>query len=100
MATPMVENTSNVIELDNRRTDPHLIGEARCMACGHTEMTVAPVGVTLPMECGNCHTMKKVFIEVVLRNTEHWTCACGNNLFYITKDGTYCPNCGAWQTFP
>jgi len=83
-----------VINLNEKR--PHMQGETVCLGCGHKSRAVAPIG-TVFMECSNCGTMKEVFKYPVEREGLHWKCNCGNELFKMTPDGIYCPNCGAWQ---
>lgn len=29
-----------------------------------------------------------------------WICKCDNELFHVTKNGVYCPNCGDYSCFP
>lgn len=82
--------------LESRRRNPHLSGETLCLQCGAKGVAVAPVGVTW-MECDECGTMKKVFKYMVARDGDEWVCDCGSNLFKVTPNGIYCPNCGAWQ---
>jgi predicted RNA-binding Zn-ribbon protein involved in translation (DUF1610 family) len=91
--------TDEIINLESWKEEnaPHNQGKARCMACGHEEETVAPTGVVW-MECSACHAMKKLFIHDCQRYGKEWTCNCGNDLFRITPEGVYCPNCGDWQT--
>lgn len=91
---------AKIIDLQERKDakTPHLSGEARCIACGHTWAAVAPVG-TVNLECPACHLMKGAFIWPAWRaGADHWQCRCGNILFILTRDGFYCPNCGEWQT--
>lgn len=33
-------------------------------------------------------------IAQVQRDCLHWVCDCSNDLFYVTQEGYYCPNCG------
>lgn len=77
---------------------PHMTGEAHCIACKHEWVGAAPVG-TVWLECPECHTMKGLLRLHGERSGEHWTCACGNQLFYIMREGAYCPNCGDWQAW-
>lgn len=84
-----------VVNLDAQR--PHLAGEAICLSCKHEWAAVCPIGTTW-LECPACHLLRGVMKFPVIRDGLHWTCACGNQLFYISPDGTYCPNCGGWQT--
>ena len=88
----------NVVSLDDKRAGrmPHLSGEARCMLCGKEWVAVAPVG-TPWLECPECHSEKGYMKFQVQRTGSEWICNCGNDLFRVTPDGYYCPNCGEWQ---
>lgn len=78
---------------------PHNTGDARCLGCLHKWCAVAPVGVVV-LECPSCGLERGRFMGNCLReNAKHWTCNCGNDLFHVTPDGTYCPGCGVWQDF-
>jgi len=90
-----VKKGSKVIDLDAHR--PHVAGEAVCLACGDESITVAPAGVSF-MECSACGCWKKVFRYPVTKEGAHWYCVCGNDLFHIMQDKTYCPHCGTIQT--
>jgi predicted RNA-binding Zn-ribbon protein involved in translation (DUF1610 family) len=77
---------------------PHNSGKAFCLICKHEWIAVAPAGVVW-MECPKCGSEKGIFKYACLREDDpHWTCHCGNDLFYVTPRGYYCPNCGEWQT--
>ncbi len=87
-----------VIDIAQARADrePHLSGEAVCLACEHKWVAVAPVG-TVWMECPSCSLERGRYLGAVNVGGEHWRCHCGNDLFRVTKSGMYCPNCGEWQ---
>ena len=87
-----------VIDLAQARADrtPHLGGEAKCLACSHEWAAVAPVGVMV-LQCPACSLERGRFTGNVIRAEKHWTCHCGNDLFHICPEGTYCPACGEWQ---
>lgn len=91
----MSEKIVNLTEEREKRT-PHLTGRARCLACGHRWEAVAPVGtiwLTCPLSA--CGLERGRFVaQAEVMGVEHWHCACGCDLFYITKDYIYCPNCG------
>jgi len=89
---------ADIIDLSKERNDrlPHLSGEARCMLCGKEWVAVAPVG-TPWLECPECHSEKGYMKFHVQRTGSEWICNCGNDLFRVTPDGYYCPNCGTWQ---
>ncbi len=79
--------------------DGHGSGQACCTACNHEWVATAPLG-TLWLECPSCKTERGIFKFTFLRaGVEHWTCNCGNQLFYITRDGAYCPACGDAQAW-
>lgn len=60
---------------------PHLSGEARCLACGHTWAAVAPTG-TACLECPACATLRGVFVGPPMRDPR-MECACGCAQFTI-----------------
>ena len=80
-----------------RARNPHLEGAARCLDCKHEWAAVAPVG-TRWMECPSCSLIRGRFIGEHRREGDHWHCTCANELFYVTPDGYYCPNCGEWAS--
>lgn len=86
---------ADIINLDDKR--PHLSGNAKCLGCGHIWVAVAPIG-TIWLECPNCSSIKGRHIYPVERSVDRWVCNCGNDLFYMSINGVYCPNCGEWQT--
>jgi len=85
-----------VIALKKNEDDPYLSGDAHCMSCKHTWVAVCPVG-TIWLECPKCGSLKGLMDFKVIRDDARWTCNCGNNLFHVTMEGYYCPNCGEWQ---
>lgn len=91
-------NHMTVVNLEQAREErkPHMTGPARCLDCKHEWVAVAPVG-TIWMECPKCSLIRGRFVNQVERDGDHWVCNCGNDLFYVTSDGAYCPNCGGWH---
>jgi hypothetical protein len=90
-----------VIDLAKHKEEnsPHLRGRVRCIGCKHEWEAVAPVGTTL-LECPECDAHKGLWMGVIMPpERQIWTCNCGGELFYITPDGTFCPNCGVYQNF-
>lgn len=85
---------SEVIDLQAHR--PHLSGEAKCLSCNHEWAAVAPIG-TVWLECPECGLEKGRLAGTVYRDEHHWHCNCGNELFYVTANVYYCPNCGLDQ---
>jgi Zn finger protein HypA/HybF involved in hydrogenase expression len=83
---------------EEKEKNPHLEGKARCLDCKHEWEAVAPAG-TEWLECPECHSIKGRFVYHFEPETfTKWVCNCGNDLFYATPDGYFCPNCGEWQT--
>lgn len=93
--------SDDVIDFETRRTErqPHLAGEARCLSCGHRWAAVAPVGADW-LECPQCGLEKGVFSFPYRREGPHLECNCGNDLFHVTPEGVYCPNCNTSQEIP
>lgn len=70
------------------------------MQCNHTWAAVVPVG-SIELECPECKTMKGRFTFPFSPPTSHvWECACKNQLFNVSHEGIFCPNCGVYQSFP
>lgn len=91
-------SVNKIVNISKYRDDnsPTSSGECRCLLCGYTWTGVVPIG-TIWLECGECHSMKGRFVYHCERDRSHWTCNCGNDLFFATPEGFYCPNCGDWQ---
>ena len=73
-------------------------GPAICMNCRHEWVAVAPQ-TAKELECPNCGTMKGIYKFPFVPEGEIWNCSCSNDLFYVTREGYFCPNCGKIQTF-
>lgn len=90
---------SEVVSLSEAREkrQPHVSGEAVCLDCRHTWVAVVPLGV-IWMECPSCSLQRGRFkFQHVCGKERHWVCHCGNDLFHVTTERTYCPNCGQDQ---
>lgn len=87
-----------VVDIKTVRREPHVSGEAKCLACLYVWIAVIPTG-TIWLECPGCSLLRGRFMyPTVDHNRLHLTCRCGNDLFFITKDFCYCPNCGDEKT--
>ena len=91
----------DIVAFPSRKTefndeDPHLSGNAKCAACKHTWVAVAPVG-TYSLECPNCETMHGVWMNPALADKPLWQCSCGNEFFVIHTDRIMCSHCGEPQ---
>jgi Zn finger protein HypA/HybF involved in hydrogenase expression len=84
----------SVVRIEDRR--PHLGGPARCLECRHEWIAVAPIGTTV-LECPACHADKGARLAMIEHDGPHWTCVCGNALFFVMPERIYCPNCGLEQ---
>jgi len=78
-------------------SDKSITGEAKCVQCQKEWIAVAPVG-TVTLDCPDCNTMKGAFVGMTCPD-EFWVCNCGNDLFFISKEGCMCANCGITPTF-
>lgn len=69
-------------------------GVCLCLDCRHEWNGVADVETDW-LECPNCGLVRGRFkCWHVHQEEDHWTCKCGNDMFCITTERTYCPNCG------
>ena len=85
-----------VVDLDSQR--PHVSGEARCLHCAREWMAVAPHAHEY-LECPACHLMRGVFVYACYPSSGLiLMCPCGNDLFFQTPSGLFCPKCGATDT--
>lgn len=88
---------AQVVEFKRKEPDdPHIAGQARCIACANEWVSVAPIG-TAWLECPSCKCEKGLMKYPCAREGKTWHCHCANELFYVTPEGIYCPNCGDWQ---
>lgn len=90
------EEVSNVVSLQEARDkrDPHMTGRAVCLDCKQAWRAVVPVGVVW-LTCPQCNLNRGRLIDhVEIDAGYHWTCGCGCNLFHVTPESFYCPNCG------
>lgn len=95
--------SGNVVSLAERRAadTPHLAGQARCLACRHDWIAVAPVGVVW-LECPSCGGHRGFFGGPCepAEGEERWECGtCGCQVFYIGPTVTRCCGCGLAQSF-
>ena len=81
----------NVMSRENKVTS----GEAVCIACKHTWIAVQEGVSENMLECPACHAYKGHYrFPHIPDDHTTWVCNCGNNLFYVSNDGFFCPNCG------
>lgn len=100
---------SNVVPFPSRAPAPepepeeieqNAVGDAFCISCDHKWTAMVPTG-TLAFECPGCHrhTGKFVYEFYPAPPTEIRVCNCGNELFYLTREGHMCANCGTYQRY-
>lgn len=76
----------------------HNAGPAKCLACKHEWVAVAPIGVDT-FECPACGCFKGLYKGVAQRPEHlHYTCGCKaqSQYFHLTDLGPYCIACGNW----
>lgn len=75
---------------------PWINGKARCIGCGHEWQAVTPAGKPQGLECPECHALKGVIRGMAIAEGEIFICDCGNDLYFIYRNGMLCANCGVW----
>jgi hypothetical protein len=93
----MTDKPDKVVNLDDYRHDPHLSGNAACLACKHTWVAVVPVGTTI-LDCPACGLGKGVYANLVVPDTA-WECRCGCHHFFVSPEKIICVLCGTTQVF-
>lgn len=85
----------SVIDFSAKKAErePHLSGAARCLVCEHAWIAVSPIGTTW-LTCPECNATLGRYVNPVIEEGPHWHCVCGNELFFVTPQGSYCPVCG------
>ena len=88
---------SNVVSISKNK--PHKSGEFKCLVCEHEYVGVSPIkdekgNPLLWHECPQCGCERATHKYHIQRSDYFFRCNCGNSLFEITPDGSYCPNCG------
>ena len=93
---------SNTVIPFRKREEPHLEGEAQCIACQHRWAATAPVG-TWQLECPSCGLMKGMFRYPIDADEGDlsFSCICGcEALIAYFRNGKFrlqCMNCGTHQ---
>lgn len=82
------------LEAEDEGDERHINGEAHCHSCGHTWEAVAPVG-SVELQCPECNRMWGLFSTPISPGI-HWTCHCGEGLFYLRPEGAMCRACGTY----
>lgn len=96
----------SVIEFSRKdQTEPHVNGMAVCLDCRHEWSAAIAQSAYEEVQgwllCPSCSLERgrMKFAHSPTPGTQIWHCTCGNNLMYMTPDGTFCPNCGTKQIF-
>ena len=93
--------SAKILELPQRSaTGLWLDGKARCSVCQHEWIAVVPKGTDW-IECPKCRLMKARFLHPAMPKVGNdvWACACGCDVFRITRTSAYCINCATEQAF-
>jgi len=100
MTVKLVHSNDELEEKEQDKAETNITGPAFCIQCNHTWIAVVPTGI-VQLECPSCHTMKGLFRypSHVGIDEDFRECSCGNSLFYLTKEGHLCPNCGNYQIY-
>lgn len=97
-----MSDTAEVIPFDKRERN-HVRGEAVCVDCKHTWQAVISEKDYQDadgwLECPACSTHKGRLKYPFSLGEKIWECNCGNRLFEVTPEFTYCPNCGSEVKF-
>jgi hypothetical protein len=84
-----------IIEFKKKEeTEPHLSGDAICLGCKYKFVAVVPVGMT-EFSCPSCESNRAIMANPVAPDIA-WLCNCGSFLFFVTKDGCMCRECGLY----
>ncbi len=94
---------AEVVDLATRRleAEPHMAGEARCLACKHIWPAVAPIG-TAELECPSCALRRGVWVHPLepAAGEVVWECNCGSQLYMLRLHGAWCVGCGTYAAWP
>jgi hypothetical protein len=93
--------SAEILQFKSNQKERHGVGPAHCLGCGAKWNAVVPCGSTF-IECPECKADKGILDYPYMAKAGGmvWQCNCGNQLFYLTEEGTLCPNCGKLQVFP
>lgn len=87
----MMDN--NVVAFPEKH-EPHMAGEALCLACKHEWVAVVPTGA-ISLECPSCKTERGVYkYQIAHMNEPMFACGCGCHYFVLDEDGPLCCLCG------
>lgn len=79
---------------------PTATGPAKCLACLHEWVFVIPsVQPALDLQCPACRLHRGKRMGLTIPGEDRWVCNCGNDLFLVTKDRVFCPQCATFQLF-
>jgi Zn finger protein HypA/HybF involved in hydrogenase expression len=94
-----MDSESNVVEFPQPKT---VEGQARCMNCQRVwQAVVSFPSRRLPIECPDCHQLKGVLTMPYMPDGHQvWKCDCENDMFFVLREGIYCPNCGKFSQMP
>lgn len=88
--------TDNVVNFPTK--EGYITGKAKCIMCRYEWVATALTGTT-DLHCPACGSATGRYLNVVQLPGDHWHCGCGNDLFYVMPDLTYCSRCGLKCTF-
>lgn len=77
------------------KPDPHNVGEAKCVGCGHLWVAAAPVG-TITLECPQCGAERGIWRYPVgaSEGDLSFSCICGcEAMTAYYRKGRFCLRC-------
>lgn len=85
---------------ERSQTGAWLSGKARCSLCRHEWQAESPKGTDW-LECPECLMMKARYVHDAIPkdDVEIWSCACGCDVFRVTRTSAFCINCATEQEF-
>lgn len=90
----------DVVSLIAKKPDRFVSGLFRCSVCKHEWSGVVPAGVVDGCECPECGLHRGMSVHPVVPG-ELFKCDCSGELYYLTREGASCRECGAladgWQ---
>lgn len=87
----------DVIDIASRTT--MMEGTGYCVGCHHSWPHRAPPGEG-GFDCPACGAQTAVWRGICVPDPDTglvWNCNCGNDMFFLTPTGPFCPGCGARQ---
>jgi len=76
------------------RIDRLIVSPATCLHCGHEWEDQSFENEYSAAECPKCKRCSGIPKHLITPEEDWWHCNCGNDLFFVTRNGFFCPRCG------